>query len=280
MVTKSEYSDPAGQACLSVLVELMTVLGEFRDGIVLVGGWVPYFLFPESRNDHVGSLDIDIAFDLTRISDDTYGTILQLLQRQGYEQSKVQPFIFYRSVLDSDGNPIRVKVDLLSGEYGGTSKSHRTQPVRDVRARKARGSDLAFCANSSISIRATMPNGAENEVIVKIPGAVPFLVMKGMAMWDTAKEKHAYDIYFTIVHFEGGVDALVKEFQPHVSNPLVAEGLGKIRKLFESIRSRGPVEVAVFMGISDDEERAVLIRDAFEKINALADGLGIESYKV
>jgi hypothetical protein len=68
--------------------------------------------------------------------------------------------------------------------------------IQDVKARKARGSDLAFCINSSIKLKASMPNGATNEVKIKIPGVVPFLVMKGMAMWDSAKEKHAYDIYF------------------------------------------------------------------------------------
>jgi hypothetical protein len=127
MVTRGDYGDPAVQACLSVMVELMTVLGEFRDGIVLVGDWVPYFLYPKSQKEHTGSLDIDIALDLNNISADTYGTILKLLEKQGYEQSKEQPFIFYRTVKDMDGNPIKVEVDLLSGEYGGSKISHRTQ---------------------------------------------------------------------------------------------------------------------------------------------------------
>jgi hypothetical protein len=167
---------------------------------------------------------------------------------------------------------------LLSGEYGGTKKSRRTQNIQDIKARKARGSDLAFCINSSVMIKATMPNGAENEVKVKIPGAVPFLVMKGMAMWESAKEKHAYDIYFAINHFEGGRDDLTKEFRPHISNSLVVEGLGKIKKLFDSIKSRGPIEVANFLGVPEDDERALLVRDVFEKVNVLMDSLGIEPY--
>ncbi len=278
MVTKSDYGDSAVQACLSVMVELMTVLGEFRDGMVLVGGWVPYFLFPEDQKNHIGSLDIDIAFDFNKIPVDSYGTILKLLEKQGYVQSDKQPFIFYRSVKDKDGVPIKIEIDLLSGEYGGTKKSHRTQTIQDVKARKARGSDLAFSINSSTKLRATMPDGAINEVKVTIPGAVPFLVMKGMAMWDTIREKHAYDIYFSIEHFEGGIDALVKEFQPHKSRSLVKEGLGKIRNLFESIDSQGPVGVANFLEIHDGDERAQLIRDVFEKVNTLMDSLGIDPF--
>lgn len=33
-----EYGKKEVDTCLSVLVELMTILGEFRDNIVLVGG--------------------------------------------------------------------------------------------------------------------------------------------------------------------------------------------------------------------------------------------------
>jgi hypothetical protein len=211
---------------------------------------------------------------------DSYGTILKLLEKQGYKQSDKQPFIFYRNVKDVNGTPIDIEIDLLSGEYGRTKKSHRTQTIQDVKARKARGCDLAFCMNSSITVEATMPDGAKNEVEIKIPGIVPFLVMKGMAMWDTIKEKHAYDIYFSINHFEGGIDRLVTEFLPHASNTLVKEGLGKIKKMFEAIDSRGPVGVANFLEIRDVEDRDLLIRDVFEKVDALMGPLEIELYDI
>jgi len=57
MVIRYDYGKKEVDACLSVLVELMTILGEFRDNIVLAGGWIPYFLTEENRHEHVGSLD-------------------------------------------------------------------------------------------------------------------------------------------------------------------------------------------------------------------------------
>jgi len=84
MVVRDDYSKKEVDGCLSVLVELMTILGEFRDNMVLVGGWIPYFLMEKNRHEHVGSLDIDIALDFQKISDDTYKTILQLLKSRGY----------------------------------------------------------------------------------------------------------------------------------------------------------------------------------------------------
>lgn len=263
MVIRYDYGKKEVDACLSVLVELMTILGEFRDNIVLVGGWIPYFLMEKNRHEHVGSLDIDIALDFQKISGDTYKTILQILKNRGYEEGK-QPFIFYRTI---------------PTENGGTGKSHRTQSIQDVRARKARGCDLVFKQNCLLKISASMPDGALNEVTVKIATVIPFLVMKGMCMWDRYKEKDAYDIYFTILHYPGGINELVKIFQPSKSNKLVREGLAKIKAKFKDINAPGPVWLTNFEDIDDEEEKERVKRDAYERVNAFLDTLGIEEFK-
>jgi hypothetical protein len=41
----------------SVLIELMHLLGEYRDDIVIIGGWVPELLLPQEPHRHVGSMD-------------------------------------------------------------------------------------------------------------------------------------------------------------------------------------------------------------------------------
>ena len=261
-----------------MLVELMTVLGEFRDHIVLAGGWVPYFLLEKGRYEHVGSLDIDIVLDFQKISDDTYQTILQVLKNSGYQQGE-QPFIFYRTITVGEGRDITVEVDLLAGEYGGTGQSHRTQSVQDVRARKARGCDLVFEHCLPLKVSANMPDGARNEVSIKIADITPFLVMKGMAMWERYKEKDAYDIYFTLLHYPGGIDELVKIMKPFKSNKLVCEGLGKIRAKFKNIDAPGPVWLINFEDVDDEEEKERLRRDAYERVKAFLDALGIEEFK-
>jgi len=266
MVIKYDYSKKEVDACLSVIVELMTILGEFRDNIVLVGGWIPYFLMENNRHEHVGSLDIDIALDFQKISGDTYKTILQILKRRGYEEGR-QPFIFYRTIPTENGGNIIVEVDLLTGEYGGTGKSHRTQSIQDIRARKARGCDLVFKQNCLLKISANMPDGALNEVTVKIATVIPFLAMKGMCIWDRYKEKDAYDIYFTILHYPGGINELTRIFQPFKSNKLVCEGLGKIKAKFKDINAPGPVWLINFEDIDDEEEKERVKRDAYERVN-------------
>lgn len=277
MVTRSNYPKNEVEACLSVLVEFMTLLGEYRESIVLIGGWVPYFLIERKKHEHVGSLDIDAAFDFNTISSEAYNTILKLLKKRGYQEGN-QPFIFHRTIKVESGIEVTVEINLLAGEYGGTSKSHRTQKIQDVRARKARGCDLVFEHNFLNIITAKMPDQATNRLTIKIADVIPFLVMKGMALWDRYKEKDAYDIYFTISNYPGGIQTLVNMFKPVKSNRLVTEGLGKIKSKFIDIESPGPIWVVNFEEITDEEEKEIVKRDVFERVNTFLDTLQIKPF--
>ncbi len=279
MVKQSDYSQPEVEACFSVLMEVITILGEFRDNIVLVGGNVPPLLIPSAREKHPGTLDIDLAFDNKHISDDSYQTIVKALKSRGYYQKDgEQPFIFYRDITTESGRKVTVQIDLLAGEYSGTGKRHRHQRVQDALARKTRGCDLVFENPVKVKLKGALPNGAVNEVIVNIPSVGPFLVTKGMALWDRLKEKDAFDVYFCCRYYPGGLEALAETIMPVVNNNLVKEGLGKIKAKFIDINSIGPVAVADFNEIEDQEERARIQREAFELVNELMKRLGIEPF--
>ncbi|MBI4607677.1 MAG: hypothetical protein HY726_01550 [Candidatus Rokubacteria bacterium] len=144
MVTRRDYTAEAVKACKAVLIELVHLMGEFRDQMVVVGGWVPALVLAGTPEPHAGTLDIDLALDFQKIAEATYRTILQAMATRGYRQDQEQPFRFFREVPLAGREAVVVEVDLLAGEYGGTGSGHRTQSVQDVRARKARGCDLVF----------------------------------------------------------------------------------------------------------------------------------------
>ena len=48
MVSKSDYSEFAVNAARLVMIEIMHTLGEFREHIVLVGGWVPELIIKKN----------------------------------------------------------------------------------------------------------------------------------------------------------------------------------------------------------------------------------------
>ena len=60
-----------------------------------------------------------------------------------------------------------------------------------------------------------------NEVIVKVRSIGPFLVTKGMALWERMNEKDAYDIHYCCRNYPGGLTALVEAARPLVGNRLL-----------------------------------------------------------
>jgi len=279
MVSRSQYGEREVNACKAVLLELVHLLGEIKEEMVIIGGWTPTFILPGSDDPHVGSLDIDVALDFSKIPDDTYQTILKTFLKRGYTQDKEQPFRFFRKVKIEGADPINVEVDLMAGEYGGTGKGHRTQKVQDVRARKASGCALAFDAAVTVTIEGNLPDGGKDTASFKVAGIVPFLVMKGMAMYERMKEKDAYDIYYCVEHFPGGLEGLAAEFKSFIKNKLVIEGLRKIRSKFASVEHIGPKWVADFLEVTEREDRDIIVRRAYEKINELLDLLYISAWK-
>jgi len=276
MATKSEYRQREVEAAKSVLIELMQILGEYRDQMVLIGGWVPFFLF---GSEHVGSTDVDIALDRGQINEDVYRTIRQHLEKRGYSQG-AQPFIFTKEVEIDEGSPVVVEIDFLAGEYGGSETRHRHQDVQgDLKARKTRGCELALEYHTQITVEGQMPGGAVNKVQVNLSDVVPFIAMKGMALYGRMKEKDAWDIFFCVRSHPGGIEGLAKEFESVLQNKLVQEGLRKIRAKFASIDGIGPTSVVDFDEIIDRDERDRIRRDAFERVNALLDILNITEFK-
>ncbi|MBE9582575.1 MAG: hypothetical protein IMF18_13300 [Proteobacteria bacterium] len=273
MVTQRDYTAEAVAAARSVLIELMHLLGAYREDIVLVGGWVPEILLGGKGKPHIGSIDVDLALNHIKLKEAGYNTIHDLLLGRGYRQGQ-QPFIFYKKVSIA-GNDVLVEVDLLAGEYEGAGKSHRHQKIQGGLARKARGCDLAFENPVVVTVEGELPGGARDSVKVQVASMVAFLVMKGMALDERLKEKDAWDIYYCLHNYPGGLDGLVEAFRPHIGHGLVREGLEKIARHFASEKAVGPRFVADFEELTTGEDREIRERDAYERVNYVLERLGI-----
>jgi len=274
MVTRRDYAEEAVRAAKSVLIELFHLLGEYRDNIVLIGGWVPELLFSsQAQEPHVGSIDIDLALDHRRITEAAYKSFEDLLAGRGYKQGD-QPYIFYREVILGE-RVYQVEVDLLAGEYEGTGRSRRHQRIQGIKARKVRGCDLVFDMALEVNVEAELPGGGKDSVTIRVSSVVPFIVMKGIALDERIKEKDAWDIYYCLKNYPGGLDGLIDEFKLYIGRSVVKEGLMKIANHFSSVEHIGPKFVADFYEIADPEERERIQRDAFERVNYFLRGLGM-----
>lgn len=264
-VTKDDYPKLAVKAAESVLLELIHILGEYRDSIVVIGGMVPRYLIKETEEPHVGTTDVDLALDHCRFDEPGYQTLRNLLTDHHYLVDRDQPFIYRRTVVMDNKNVI-VQVDLLSGEYGGTGKKRRTQTVQDVHTRKARGADIAFNDPVHVTITGRLPDGTKDTVTIPIAGIVPFIVMKAMAMRGRLKRKDPYDIYYCLRYFPGGMDKIVGHVKLLRENELVKEALEILREKFDSPEHVGPSHIAEFLELSDPDEADRTKRDAYERV--------------
>ena len=79
MVKRIDYTAELVEAARSVLLEIMRVLGEYHDDIVIVGGWVPELLFSQADDEHIGSIDVDLALNHRKLDEVGYRTIFKFL---------------------------------------------------------------------------------------------------------------------------------------------------------------------------------------------------------
>lgn len=266
----TDYDSRAVEAARRVLLELTRVLGEYEEEIAIVGGWVPPLLMPGAG--HIGSTDVDLALDHEALQEPRYATLRALLERSGYYADSEQNYVFYRDVTLGDGgapDPVVVEVDLVAAEYGLAGKKRQSQPVQDLRARKARGADLVFDRGlaEEVPVEGTLPGGAKLRTRVRVAGPVPFLVMKAAAIARRDKPKDAYDIWFLLSNHKIGIGGLAAALAEHADHGLVQEALGHLNDAFASVDHVGPRAVADFLELNPGTEEYDRIRqDAYQLI--------------
>lgn len=261
-----DYSEGQREASHRVLIELINLFDEYRDDILLVGGWVPEVMFP--GEGHIGSVDVDILINHIRLKDAGYLTMSRILLRNGYQEHSDKYFSFVKQVKIEDVL-YDVDVDILAGMYGGTLRGKRSQHVQGLKALKTTGGDFAFRFEPQrVKIEAKRIDGALDTAKVNVVAVVPFFVMKTAAM-GRGKPKDAYDLYFLVKHYLEGVEGLSKLFTDYRETETILKMKEKLSEKFASPEHAGPVDVANFMNLGNAEETAFIKRDAYELMQAL-----------
>ena len=262
----TDYSEGQKEAAHRILIELVNIFKEYEEDILIVGGWVPDLMFP--GEGHIGSVDVDVLINHLALHDEGYQNMARILQGSGYREHPDKFFSFVKTV-EVEGIPFDVDVDILAGMYGGTLPKRKSQHVQGIKALKATGGNFAFdFPPQKIHVEAKRPDGAYDVANVNVVAVVPYLIMKAAAI-GRGKAKDAYDIYFLLKHYRGGVKELAKEFQPITNRKLVQEMQEKMAGKFASVDHAGPKDVADFLELDDDEDSELIKRDAYEQIQTL-----------
>lgn len=274
----ADYDDRGAQAAHAVLLELGQVLGAHRESIVVIGGAVPWLLL--RGRGHIGTLDIDLNLDTEKLAGGGYADLVEKLLAAGYEHGAagLKPFQLRRTVdLRDGGESIAVIVDLLMPRGADTQKN-RPPLVQGLRVQEADGGAVALRHHLTLLIEGTMPDGRHNKVQMLVASIPALLVMKGYALVQRNKKKDAYDIYFSIRNYEGGIDRLAEACMPLLKDPVAVEGLTLIASKFEAVESFGPETVRMFLdgqpmpgGMTPEQ----LQQDAYRQVRALLQSLDL-----
>ena len=262
--SSTDYSEGQKEAAHRVLIELVNIFKEYADDIRIVGGWVPDLMFPDQG--HVGSVDVDVLINHLTLQDAGYLNMARILRINGYSEHPEKYFSFIKSI-EVEQKIYDVDVDILAGMYGGTQPKKRSQHVQGVRALKATGGNMAFdFPAQKIKVEARRPDGAVDVAHVNVVAVVPYLIMKAAAL-GRGKAKDAYDIYFLIKHYHGGVKSLAKEFKPVSDKQIVRDMKENLAEKFASVDHAGPQDIVNFL--EEEEDAEFIKRDAYEQIQAL-----------
>ena len=273
--TAQSYGPGVTTASKAVLLELMTVLRAYRDALVLVGGWAPYFLLEQARRAgdafaHVGSIDIDLAVDPGQVSDVGYASMVELLTERGYRPTPDRrgspiPTSLERVVSSPvTKKPYTIRVDFLTRPDAPGAAHGRTEVQDGLFARKLKGCEAAFTHRTTLLLRGVLPDGGELSVPIHVADVAAMLTMKGIVLGERYREKDAYDLYALIGHYGPGPRVVAEAIRPWLREPLVREAMTNIREAFGRREAHGPAWVASFLvhpALAAERDR--LITDAF-----------------
>jgi hypothetical protein len=267
MVSQRDYTQEVINACKNVLLEVASLIKEDRS-IVLVGGWVPELVLPSKERPHVGTVDVDLAIDISKMQEKELQSIVDLFRKKGYEQSE-SPAIFYRKVTINN-REYRIQVDLLTETDFLKDKDVDLFKV----VQKIHGCGLVFDSPLEVPLVGQLPDGTSATAIVRVARIPHFLIMKAFALEERRKPKDAYDIYYCVKYYPGDTAKLAKDFRSLLNNDLATEGLRILAKNFSSENARGPRLVAQSENLLEREESERVQRDAYERVRDLLQRLG------
>lgn len=275
----SDYDDRTTAAVRSVLVEIGQILGGYRGKFAVIGGAVPWLLLNQSEMPHVGTMDVDLGLDAESLEDGEYARLVESLLGQGYrQQENLRRFQLVRTVPAKDsGSDINVVVDFLMPRDATIAKN--TPPlIADFAVQRADGADLALRFYQLVAIDGEMPGGGVNNVRIAVASIPALLAMKGYAIANRLKQKDAYDIYFSVRNFPGGIEPLADATKPLLEVETARIGYLHISQKFRTPEDFGPMSVKRFVDRPEmlaGRTAEQWQQDAFGQVHAWLSALGL-----
>ncbi len=228
----------------SAFLTLWSSLGQWHSDLVLVGGLVPRYLCGDLTQHRSlprpATLDVDIGIALAAEAGQ-YGSLSLELRGQGFRTNSKHPPRLERTIGD-----FSICVDFLVEYPPHTSGSAQ---VEDITASIMPGVARALATARSIEVSGVDLYGAKQQLTARVCEVGPFLALKLRAFCDRQQPKDAFDILYTLRHYDGGTAAAVTAFAVEVraANPACRDALRTLKNHFASETAPGHVKASHFV---------------------------------
>jgi len=274
----ADYSKEQIQLVKATCLYIATILGDYMEQTVIVGGLVPSILIdqenlPDGAESHVGTMDLDLGLTLAIFNEKRYQAITERLRSANFspDVNEQGNLTRQRWKIEQIG---KVTVDFLvpqssDDDHGGQIKDIE----KDFAAVITPGLELAFKDKIKITLDGNTIFGenAKRDVYVCGPGA--FVVLKALAFRKRGENKDAYDLYYHIRNFGSGVEDIATALNPLLNEKETKEALKILKEDFTGSDSVGAVRVARFLTDRTDE---TIQADVSGFVHALLDLIGQE----
>lgn len=257
--TAADYTPEQTELIRAATLTAATILGDYMDDLVVVGGLVPSLLIPPTEipagtDPHVGTMDLDLGLDLAILDDHRYEGIAERLRNSGFTPD-----------INENGNEARqrwthstnsfVKIEFLIPPVNEDAMPGRLQPLEQgLAAFIIPGLEIAFQDRIKVNISGTTLFGetASREIHVCNPGT--FIVLKALAFRNRGKFKDAYDLYYMTRNYGRGTEDVAAFLAPLIDTVPGRRAVEILREDFLDERSLGPMRVALFASGAEDAE--------------------------
>ena len=244
--TYREYDPRRVGLAESALLSVWAGLSSYQNDLVLIGGLVPKYLCGDLSTTRSlprpVTLDADIGIALGA-SAGSYGSLSWDLQAQGFRRA-AQTGGGSRYVKSIEG--FTIPVDFLPEQPGVAAG---TVIVDDIVADILPGVARALAVARLIEIEGVDLHGSLQRLTLRVCEVGPFLALKLRAFARRQQPKDAFDILYTLRHYDGGAKSAADQFREEIAaaNPATPEAVACLRQHFSSERSAAAVKAAVFV---------------------------------
>jgi len=263
---RDEYTERQTEAARRVLIDVGQVLASFADCLVVIGGWAPDLLLVDAEEPHIGSMDVDLALDVEKLSHGRYAELVKLLlDTRRYRRGEKEFQLVVDVDLKDGEKPVVVGVEFLAPK-GARFKKNKPKLLAEFRFQEADGCAAAFHKPVTLKIPGRNVLGAKNTVLLQVASIADFLVMKAHAIGGRDKPKDIYDLCYCLEQYPGGMREIAVNWNQRLMERDVTKAIEILREKFASIEAFGPQQLVEFYFASDEETRLMHARRAYELV--------------